>query len=334
MKNLNDFPRLRLGLLPTPLHRLDNVSRLLGKNIYVKRDDLTGVGLGGNKVRKLEYLLAQAQAQGADYVLTTGGAQSNHAMLTAACVNKLGMKAILILKKKGVTAREGNQLLNDLLGAEVRFLDTPDYADIYAEMERISAELAARGHKAYCIPVGGSVPLGSLGYVNGMREAAEQAAALGVRFDRIVCATGSGGTHAGVALGARIYFPGARVVGMAVDTEPFAEIVPRLIRETAALLAYDLPAGADAVELVDMTGPGYAIPSEAGNAAVRLMAESEGIILDPVYTGKAFAGLVEQCRSGAFADAENILFLHTGGAGGLFALGRAVPAANCASRAS
>ena len=319
MKHISDFPRVPLAILPTPLHRLENISRQLGKNVYIKRDDLTGVGLGGNKVRKLEFLLADAKRQGADYVLTTGGAQSNHAMLTAACANRLGMKAILVLKKRGVTEKKGNQLLNDLLGAEVRFLDTPDYADIYAEMARISDALAAAGHKAYCIPVGGSVPLGSLGYVNGMREAAEQAAQMGVCFDHIVCATGSGGTHAGVALGAHFYFPGARVTGMAVDTDPFATIVPELIRQTAALLEYELPAGADRVELRDMTGPGYAIPSTAGNAAVRRMAGAEGIILDPVYTGKAFAGLLEMAEGGELAHAENVLFLHTGGAGGLFA---------------
>ena len=317
MKNIDDFPRLRLGLLPTPLHRLDHLSAALGKNIWIKRDDLTGVGLGGNKVRKLEFLLAEAKAQGADYVLTTGGAQSNHAMLTAACANKLGMKAILVLKKRGVTATRGNQLLNNLLGAEVRFLDTPDYADIYAEMERIAAQLARAGHHAFCIPVGGSVALGSLGYVNAVRELAAQAKDQGVRFDHIVCATGSGGTHAGVALGARLYLPETRVTGVCVDTDPFAEIVPRLIRETAALLECDLPAGFDAVELLDRTGPGYAIPSEAGNAAVRTLAAHEGIILDPVYTGKAFAGLLDLCRSGA----DNVLFWHTGGAGGLFAQG-------------
>ena len=320
VRNLEDFPRLALGLLPTPLHRLDNLSRALGKNIYIKRDDMTGVGLGGNKVRKLEFLLADARAKGADTVLTTGGAQSNHAMLTAACANRLGMKAILVLKKRGVTARRGNQLLNDLLGAEVRFIDTPDYADIYAEMERICAELEAAGHRGYCIPVGGSVALGSLGYVNAVREVAEQARSLGVRFDRVVCATGSGGTHAGTALGARLFLPDTRVTGVAVDTDSFAEIVPRLIRETAALLECDLPAGFDAVELLDMTGPGYAIPSAEGNAALRLMAESEGIILDPVYTGKAFAGLVKLCREGALDGEENLLFWHTGGAGGLFAI--------------
>ena len=319
MKTIDDFPRLSLAALPTPLQRLDNISRLTGKNVYIKRDDLTGVGLGGNKVRKLEYLLADARAQGADYVLTTGGAQSNHAMLTAACANRLGMKAILVLKKRGVTARRGNQLLNSLLGADVRFIDTPDYADIYAEMERISAELAAAGHKAYCIPVGGSVPLGSLGYVRAMQETARQAEALGVRFDRVFCATGSGGTHAGTALGAALYLPGAAVTGVAVDTDPFDEIVPRLIRETAALLETPLPAGTDAVDLMDMCGPGYAIPSAEGNAAIRLMAENEGLILDPVYTGKAFAGLLARVRSGALDGEANILFMHTGGAGGLFA---------------
>ena len=319
MKDPNQFPRIPLGLLPTPMHRLDNISRLLGKNVYIKRDDLTGIGLGGNKVRKLEFLLAEARAQGADTVLTTGGAQSNHAMLTAACAGRLGMKAILVLKKRGVTDKKGNQALNDLLGAEVRFVDTDDYADVYAEMERIGADLAARGHRCYNIPVGGSVPLGSLGYVKGMRELALQAAEMGFQPDRIVCAVGSGGTHAGVALGARLFLPGTKVTGVAVDTDPFEEIVPALIRGVAGLLELELPEDAQRVELRDMTGPGYAVPSLKGNAAVRLMAEKEGIFLDPVYTGKAFAGLVDLCREGAFDGEENIVFLHTGGAGGLFA---------------
>ena len=163
MKALSDFPRVSLGLLPTPLHFLPRLSEKLGKHVYIKRDDMTGVSLGGNKVRKLEFLLADAKARGADTVLTTGGAQSNHAMLTAACANKLGMRAILVLKKRGVWQRRGNQVLNDLLGAQVRFVDSDSYEDVYAQMEELRVQLMREGHTAYCIPVGGSVPLGALG---------------------------------------------------------------------------------------------------------------------------------------------------------------------------
>ena len=153
MRELEQFPRVKLGVLPTPIHRLEGISAMLGTNVYVKRDDLTGLGLGGNKVRKLEFLLADAREKGAEVVFTTGGAQSNHAMLTAAAANKLGMKAILILKKRGVTDRKGNVLLEHLLGTDVRFMDTDDYQDIYDEMDRVGKEL---GVPYYKIPVGGS----------------------------------------------------------------------------------------------------------------------------------------------------------------------------------
>ena len=153
MRTLDSFPKVRLGIFPTPVHRLDRISEILGTNVYIKRDDLTGLGLGGNKVRKLEYLLADAREQGAEIVFTTGGAQSNHAMLTAAAAGKTGMKPILILKKRGVTACEGNQLLEALMGTDVRFMDTDDYADIYREMDRVGKE---SGKPYYKIPCGGS----------------------------------------------------------------------------------------------------------------------------------------------------------------------------------
>lgn len=316
MRTLSDFPRVPLGILPTPLYMLPNVSRVLGKNIWVKRDDMTGVALGGNKVRKLEFLLADAMKEGAELVMTTGGGQSNHAMLTGACALRLGLEPVLLLKQRGVWQRRGNQILNHLMGIDVRFIDTDSYDDIYAEMDRIGA---SSGKKYYKIPCGGSVPLGCLGYVACMKEVSEQAAALGVRFGRIVCATGSGGTHAGTALGARLFLPGTRVTGVEVDTDPFETIVPQLMRGTAELLELGMEIKKADVELMPMWGEGYAIPSEEGNNAVKFMARNEGIILDPVYTGKAFAGLLKLNAEDAFDGEENILFIHTGGAGGLFA---------------
>lgn len=320
MKDIATFERIHLATLPTPLYRMENISRLLGKNVYIKRDDMTGVALGGNKVRKLEYLLADAKAKGVDVVFTTGGAQSNHAMLTAACALRLGMEPVLVLKKRGVWERKGNQLLNSLMGVEVHLVDSDSYRDVYAEMDRLAAEREARGQVTYKIPVGGSVAIGSLGYVNCMKEVAEQCAALGVKLDRIVCTTGSGGTHAGTALGARIYMPGTRVTGMMVDDSDFRRIVPKLMRGTAELLEYGEPILDDEVELRAAFGAGYAIPSEAGNAAIRLLARCEGIFIDPVYTGKAFGEFLKMAEEGAFEGEENILFLHTGGAGGLFAI--------------
>jgi 1-aminocyclopropane-1-carboxylate deaminase/D-cysteine desulfhydrase-like pyridoxal-dependent ACC family enzyme len=223
------------------------------------------------------------------------------------------MRAILILKKRGVTERLGNQLLEHLMGTDVRFIDTDDYADIYAEMDRVGKEL---GRPYYKIPCGGSNALGALGYVECAREIRDQ----GMHFDHLICAEGSGGTMAGLALGAKLFLRGTSVHGMMVDTDPFEKITPRLMREAAALLEAEVGIGPEDYTLRDVCGPGYAVPSAEGNAAVRLMAEQEGIFLDPVYTGKAFAGLLALAREGAFAPGERVLFLHTGGAGGLFAI--------------
>ena len=307
------YPKLSLGIFPTPVQKLENISRMLGVQIYVKRDDLTGLGLGGNKIRKLEYLLADARAQGAEIVFTTGGAQSNHAMLTAAAAGKTGMRPILILKKRGVTERLGNQLLEHLMGTEVHFVDTDDYADIYAEMDRLGQEL---GRPYYKIPCGGSNALGCLGYVDCAREIHAQ----GQHFDYIICAEGSGGTMAGLALGAKLYLPGTKVIGMMVDTDPFDVITPALMREAAALLEVPVDITPEDYTLRDMCGPGYAISSKEGNEAVALMAAKEGLFLDPVYTGKAFAGLIAMAKEGAFTCDDRVLFIHSGGAGGLFAV--------------
>ncbi len=309
----NTIPKLSLGIFPTPIRRADNISRLLNTNVFIKRDDLTGLGLGGNKVRKLEYLLADAREKHAEVVFTTGGAQSNHAMLTAAAAGRLGMKPILILKKRGVTDRVGNQLLEHLMGTEVIFMDTDSYEDIYREMDRLGAEL---GVPYYKIPCGGSNALGTLGYVDCAAEIRDQ----GIHFDYIVCAEGSGGTLAGLALGAKLFLPGTKVCGMMVDTDPFDEITPRLMRESAALLGESLEISRRDFELRNLCGPGYAIPSEEGNRAISLLAAEEGIFLDPVYTGKAFAGLLQMAEEGAFRETDNVLFIHTGGAGGLFAI--------------
>lgn len=313
MKSFDDIPRINLGIFPTPLYKLENTSRLLGTNVWIKRDDLNGVALGGNKVRKLEFLLADALQKGAQVVMTTGGAQSNHAMLTAACALRLGLTPILILKKRGVTACKGNQLLERLMGVDVRFMDTDSYDDIYAEMDRVGEQL---GKPYYKIPCGGSNALGALGYVSCMREIA----ASGLHFDHIICAEGSGGTHAGSSLGAKLFLPDTTVHGMMVDSDPFDEITPAIIREAAALLGADPDIATHGVHLRNMCGPGYAIASEAGNEAVHFMCRTEGIFLDPVYTGKAFAGLLAMAGEGAFRPEDNVLFLHTGGAGGLFAI--------------
>ncbi len=320
MKQLCDFPRVHLGLFPTPLCKLENLSRLFGKNIYIKRDDMTGVALGGNKIRKLEFLLADARQKGADYVMTTGGAQSNHAMLTAACANKLGMRAILMLKKRGVSDMRGNQILNALLGAQVEFYDTDRYTDIYEEMARRKTKLAGEGHIAYEIPVGGSTALGALGYVECFRETMEQCRKMGICPDRMVSTVGSGGTYAGLCAGADLFAPEVQVTGLAVDDDPFEQICAQLKQEIGGLLETEKPLTADNIDIDYNCGAGYGIPGHEDGEAVRLMARREGIILDPVYTGKAFSLFLRKLRNGDFAEDNTIIFLHSGGAGGLFAI--------------
>lgn len=319
MKQLTDFDRIPLAVLPTPLYKLENLSRELNKNIYIKRDDMTGLALGGNKVRKLEFLLADARKKGADIVLTAGGPQSNHAMLTAACASRLGMQSILFLKKRGVL-QGGNLTLDQIFGAQVMLVDTDSYDDVYAEMRRHMAALRLEGHTPYFIPVGGSVSLGCLGYVKCAQEIMQQCNALGFQPDAIVSAVGSGGTYAGITLGAKLFLPHTRSIGIGVCDDPFESITYALMHETAHLLESDIALTPDDVHIHFHIGPGYALPSEEGSAAVRRLARSEGILMDPVYTGKALAGFFELLSQGYFEQDENILLLHTGGAGALFAV--------------
>lgn len=318
MAELTYPAKAALGVFPTPFYKLEAISARYGRNIWIKRDDLCGVALGGNKVRKLEYLLAQAQADGCDTVFTTGGAQSNHAMLTAACAARLGMKCVLLLKKRGVTARLGNLILDEIYGAEVRFIDTDRYEDIYAEMDRLDGELAKEGRKACHIPVGGSTALGSLGYAACVQELSQQAA--GVPLAHIVSATGSGGTTAGLLLGARLYLPQAQVTGIAVDTDPFEEIVPELAAGGAELLGVSLDRAGGDFRMVSHVGQGYAIPNPADTPYIQELARTEGILLDPVYTGKAWSGMLELLKAGGFGSEGDIVFVHTGGAAALFAM--------------
>ena len=320
MEHFAAIPRVSLGLYPTPLYRLNAISAKYDRNIYIKRDDLCGIALGGNKVRKLEFLLAQAKAQGCDTVFTTGGAQSNHAMLTAACAARLGMKAILMLKKRGVTDHKGNLVLNEIYGAEVRLMDTDSYDDIYAEMERETLRLAADGHRAFSIPCGGSNATGTLGYANCVWELAVQSAAQGITPAHIVSATGSGGTTAGLLLGARLYLPQTQVTGIGICDDPFSEIVPQLAAEAAAILGTAPVSRENDFVLRWNIGAGYAIPNTKDVPYMEELAQSEGILLDPVYTGKAWSGMLQGLEKGWFGTEGDIIFVHTGGAAALFAI--------------
>ena len=320
MKNISDLPRLPLGQYPTPFYKLESVSARYGRDIYIKRDDLCGVALGGNKVRKLEFLLARAKADGCDTVFTTGGPQSNHAALTAACAARLGMKAVLLLKQSGVTERRGNLILDELYGAEVHLMDTDSYDEIYAEMRRRGAELERQGRKCCLIPVGGSTPLGAVGYVNCVREFTVQAMAAGVRVGHIVSATGSGGTTAGLLLGARLFQPGAKVIGVAVSDDPFHRIISELAAGAAELLDCASAGYPGDFEMVENVGAGYAIPNAQDTPQILALARDEGILLDPVYTGKAYSKLCRMLEEGSLSGDGAVVFVHTGGAAALFAM--------------
>ncbi|AOE82709.1 D-cysteine desulfhydrase [Pseudomonas sp. TCU-HL1] len=318
------FARLELVPSPTPLEQLAHLSQKLGRGVYVKRDDLTPFALGGNKVRKLEFLAAEALAQGADTLVTAGAIQSNHVRQTAALAARLGLGCVALLENPIGTSDSnylgnGNRLLLDLFGTECELVANLDNAD---ELLAAAAErLRAAGKKPYLVPIGGSNALGALGYVRAGLELAEQIKASGEHFSAVVLASGSAGTHAGLALALEYALPGTRVVGVTVS-RPDATQRPKvegLLQRTADLLGVPVPAGLK-VELWDQYFfPRYGEPNAGTLDAVRQAASLEGLLLDPVYTGKAFAGLLDGIAKGAFAGEGPVLFLHTGGSPALFA---------------
>ncbi|WP_409967051.1 D-cysteine desulfhydrase family protein [Bengtsoniella intestinalis] len=317
---MNQLPKHSFGLYPTPMQKLEALSARFGRNIWIKRDDLCGIALGGNKVRKLQYLLADAQEKGCDTVFTTGGAQSNHAMLTAACAAQLGMDCVLPLKKRGVTDHKGNLVLDTIYGAHVEQIDTDSYQDIYDLMDEKCKALEANGKKGYAIPVGGSNAFGSCGYVDCVAEIAKDLA--GATIGHIVSATGSGGTTAGLLVGAKCYLPDVKVTGLGVDDDDFDTIAPQLAEEAAKILGVAFPRHDGDFQMVYHFGTGYAIPNPEDTPIMDELAKSTGILLDPVYTGKAYAGFVKLLEENYFEGEGDIVFVHTGGAAALFALER------------
>jgi len=312
-------PTVRLARLPTPIEPLPRLSAEIGIELSVKRDDLTGLGLTGNKVRKLEHLLAEARAQGCDAVITCGGAQSNHARATAIAARKLGMSPHLVLRGEAPPVADGNLLLDALVGAEIRWITRPQWAERDAIMAEEARRLAALGRRAYVIPEGGSSALGSWGYVRAALEIARAEAAAEVPFDVVVCATGSGGTQAGLTAGKALLERPWRVLGFAVcDDRAYFEAKVRAILEGMDLGAR-LDAARRAIEVNDAyIGAGYALSRPDELAAIARVARTEGLFLDPVYTGKAMHGLLSEVRAGRIAAGSRVLFVHTGGIFGLF----------------
>ena len=323
---LSRFPRRRYTPGPTPLERLDRLSGLLdGPEIWIKRDDLLGLAAGGNKTRKLEFLVADALSRGADTLITVGAVQSNHCRLTLAAAVKEGLKCRLVLEQRVPgsydPAASGNNFLFDLLGVEaVEVVELG--ADLEGAMLGIAEALAAEGRKGYVIPGGGSNALGALGYVACAQETLAQGFETGLAFDHLVCASGSAGTHAGLLVGLHAANAGLPVTGINVRRpRPEQEgNVHKLAVQTAGLLQVEASPPAAAVTCLDeWVGGGYSIPTDEMVEAVRMLARTEGVLLDPVYTGKAMAGLIGLVRQGRFKRGERVLFLHTGGSPALYA---------------
>lgn len=325
MINLAHIPRIKLSHLPTPIEKLSRLSAHLNCNIWIKRDDCSGLAGGGNKARKLEFLVADALNKGADTLITTGGIQSNHARQTAAAAAKFGLSCELLLEDVGGTPKthyydNGNILLNKLLGATIHHLN--DGEPFPRALARLNKSLAAQNKRPYFIPMGGSNAVGSLGYVECANEIMRQSEQLKLQFDHIIVATGSAGTQAGLLAGLMAAKQLTSVTGVCVSRPEHEQNkrVQALLSETLAMLNSSEKADFEQVKTKgDYYGAGYGITTALSLEALHLVAELEGILLDPVYTAKAMAGLIDFCRKGDFSREQTILFLHTGGSQSLFA---------------
>ncbi len=332
--SLDTMPRFRLARLPTPLHEAARLRDALGGRrncpcILMKRDDLTDLALGGNKARKLEFLVGDAKLHDATALVTTGGVQSNHARMTAAAARLAGMKAALVLTAMDPEPSvQGNLLLDYVLGADVHIVHGGEpqagsaKTDEEARVDEVMEAFRSAGGSPYLVALGGSCPIGVLGYIDASRELIEQLDEMGLRPSRLYYASGSRGTQAGLELGVRLFDGSYQCIGIAVSGGE-AEKLPRAVRianESAALIgAGPRLTAADLHTDQNHYGEGYAIPTAECLDAIRLVARSEGIVLDPVYTGKAMAGLIAHIRSGEITPGQTVVFLHTGGAPGLFA---------------
>ncbi len=323
---LSRFPRRHYTAGPTPLEPLPRLSAHLGgPNLWVKRDDLLGLAGGGNKTRKLEFLVADALEHGADTLVTTGAVQSNHCRLTLAAAVHEGLSCRLVIEERVPGSYDahasGNNFLFDLLGVEAVTV-VPSGTDLAAAMEKVAAEVAALGRKAYVIPGGGSNALGALGYVACAQELMQQAFEAGLNVAHLVTASGSGGTHSGIVAGLTGTSAGVPVTGISVRAAraPQEEKILGLACATAELAGSErMPTAADVAVLDDYVGEGYSIPTPGMVEAVKLFARLGGVLLDPVYTGKAAAGLIDLVRRGAFERHDDVVFLHTGGSPALYA---------------
>jgi D-cysteine desulfhydrase family pyridoxal phosphate-dependent enzyme len=313
---MNTIPRLHFAHLPTPIETLPRLEQALkGPHLLVKRDDLTGLAFGGNKTRKLEFLLAEAQDRGADTLITAGALQSNHCRQTAAAAARFGLGCILVLVGEPPARKSANLLLDELFGAQIIWTDKPHQEEV---MQAGFESARAQGRKPYLVPYGGSNFTGALGYTYAMEELASQ----GVKADWIIFASSSGGTQAGLVLGARLFGFSGKILGISVD-EPQRDLqahVAKLASETSGRLGTRIEFSVDEVLVnSDYAIPGYGVMTAAERSAIQLFAKYEGLLLDPVYTGRAAAGLMDLIHKGFFENEETVLFWHTGGQPALFA---------------
>jgi len=320
------FPRVALAHLPTPLEYLPRLTEhLRGPEIFVKRDDCTGLASGGNKTRKLEFSMGEASHQGADTIITVGAIQSNHVRQTAAAACKLGMRCEVLLEHRvgypsATYTSSGNVFLDRIFGANLR--EYPGGTDFDAALAEVAEEVRAGGGMPYIIPGGASNPVGALGYVGCGIELLQQFGEQGLAIDLLVTATGSAGTHAGLAVGIRGSGSNLPILGFGVNApqDVQEERVFKLAVETADLVgAPGCVVREDIVADCNYIGPGYGEPTESMNEAVLMLARFEGLLFDPVYSGKALAGMIDYIREGRFERGQKIVFLHTGGSTGLFA---------------
>ncbi|MCK4221888.1 MAG: D-cysteine desulfhydrase family protein [Dehalococcoidia bacterium] len=325
-----NLPRVNLGQWPTPLHELPRLSAALGgPRIFIKRDDLSGLALGGNKCRKLEYILAQAQQEGVDSIITTGGSQSNFALQTAAAARQLGMEPYLVLLKGIHPEMQGNLLLHSILKASVNIIDIAGPNAMFTimpqTMEELANDLRAKGHTPMVIPVGGSIPIGTVGWVNAATEIADQMKGQHIDVQYVILANGSGGTYAGLVLGFKHLGLALTTIGISIS-HPRADVITRdaaHIRDTAELMGLGTAVAPTELSVYDdYIGQGYGIATRECLEAIRLVAQTEAIFFDPVYTGKAMAGLISLINKGDITKNDTVLFIHTGGVAADFAYHR------------
>ena len=309
--------RVKIANLPTRIDKLDRLSERYGKNIYIKRDDQTGMEISGNKVRKLEFALKEALDMGCNHLITCGGIQSNHARATAAVAARFGLKSSLVLRGDNSSILEGNYFFDKLLGANVSFVTSYEYENQRMEiMEALKSDLEKSGERPYILPEGASNGIGSFGYINTMEEIIDQEEEMGIKFDTIVVTTGSGGTYTGLVYANKLKGNKARIYGVNVSNneEYFIDRTYKLFDEINKYTGLDLQASNEDINILDgYVGLGYALSRQEEIDFIKDFARTEAIILDPVYTGKAMFGFVKELEKGTFKAAENILFIHTGG---------------------